>query len=97
MDENNQYGHGMTKSLPTGGIKDNSDLSWKTFNLLLERVSLEDRIGHLYIVDTEFDTKNASEKILAYNEVYPPIIEKQKVIDPCERSTYQLLEQFVIS
>ena len=96
LDENNQFGHGMTKSLPTGCIKDNSDLSWETFNLLLESVSLEDRIGHLYIVDIEFDTKNASEKILAYNEIYPPIIEKQKVIDPCERSTYQLLEQFVM-
>ena len=96
LDENNQYGHGMTKSLPTGCIKDNPDLSWKTFNLLLESVSLEDRIGHLYIVNIEFDTKNASEKILAYNEIYPPIIEKQKVIDLCERSTYQLLEQFVM-
>ena len=96
LDENNQYGHGMTKSLPTGCIKDNSDLSWKTFNLLLEIVSLEDRIDHLYIIDNEFDTKNASEKILAYNEIYPPIIEKQKVIDTCERSTYQLLEQFVM-
>ena len=96
LDKNNHYCHGMTKSLLTGCIKDNSDLSWKTFNLLLESVSLEDRIGHLYIVDIEFDTKNASEKILAYNEIYPPIIEKQKVIDPCERSTYQLLEQFVM-
>ena len=96
LDENNQYGHGMTKSLRTGCIKDNSDLSWKTFNLLLESVSLEDRIGHLYIVEIQFDTKNASEKILAYNEIYPPIIEKEKVIDPCERSTYQLLEQFVM-
>ena len=62
----------------------------------MESVSLEDRISHLYIVDIELDTKNASEKILAYNEIYPPIIEKQKVIDPCERSTYQLLEQFVM-
>ena len=96
LDENNQYGHGMTKSLPTGCIKDNSDLSWKSFSLLLESVSLEDRIGHLYIVDIEFDTKNASEKILAYNEIYPPIIEKHKLIDPCERSTYQLLEQFAM-
>ena len=94
--ENNEYGHEMTKSLPTGCIKDNSDLSWKTFNILLESVSLEDRIGHLYFVDIQFDTKNASEKILAFNEIYPPIIEKQKVIATCERSTYQLLEQFVI-
>ena len=66
----------MTKSLPTGCIKDKSDLSWKTFNLLLESASLEDRIGHLYIVNIEFDTKNVSEKILAYNEIYPPIIAK---------------------
>ena len=63
---------------------------------MLEGVSLEDRIAHLCIVDIELDTKNASEKILAYNEIYPPIIEKQKVTDPCERSTYQLLEQFVM-
>ena len=27
LDENNQYGHGMTKPLPTGCIKDNDDIS----------------------------------------------------------------------
>ena len=32
-------------------------------------------------------------KQLVYNEIYPPIIEKQKIIDPCERSVFQLLEQ----
>ena len=26
LDENNQYGHGMTKLFPTGCIKDNNDL-----------------------------------------------------------------------
>ena len=35
LDENNQFGHGMTKSLPTGCIKDNLHISWKTFNILL--------------------------------------------------------------
>ena len=30
-----------------------------------------------------------------YNEIYPPIIEKQKTIDPCDCSVYQLLEQYV--
>ena len=34
LDENNQYGHGMTKPLPTGCIKDDSYSSWTTFNLL---------------------------------------------------------------
>ena len=96
LDENNQYEHGITKSLPTGCIKDNSDLSFSTLNILLESVDLDDEIGHLYVVDIEFDYKNASQKELTYNEIYPPIIEKQKVIDPCERSTYQLLEQLVM-
>ena len=86
LDEINQYSNGMTKSLPTGCIKDNKDISWETFNFLLETVSLDDKIGHLYIVDIEFDVKNATKKQFAYNEIYPPIIEKQKTIDPCERS-----------
>ena len=68
----------MTKSLTTGCIKYNKDISWETFNFLLETVSLDDKIGHLYIVDIEFDVKNATKKQFAYNEIYPPIIEKQK-------------------
>ena len=35
LDENNQYDNGMTKPLPTGFIRDNDDISWKTFNFLL--------------------------------------------------------------
>ena len=55
LNENNQYGMAMTKPLPTGCIKDDKDISWQTFNLLLESVSFEDKTGHLYIVDIEFD------------------------------------------
>ena len=95
LDENNQYGMAMTKPLPTGCIKDDKDISWETFNFLLESVSFEDKIGHLYTVDIEFDVKSATKREFAYNEIYPPIIEKQKTIDPCERSVFQLLEQFV--
>ena len=95
LDENNQYGNGMTKPLSTGCIKDDNDTCWETFNFLLESVSFEDKIGHLYIADLEFDFKNATEREYAYNEIYPPIIEKQKTIDPCERSVFQLIEQFV--
>ena len=86
----------MTKPLPTGCIKDDKDISWQTFNFLLESVSFEDKIGHLYRVDIEFDVKKATKRQFAYNEIYPPIIEKQKTIDPCERSVFQLLEQFVM-
>ena len=65
LDENNQYGNRMTKPLPTGCIKDNNDISLETFNFLLEDVSFEDTIGHLYIVDIKFDTKNAAEREFA--------------------------------
>ena len=84
----------MTKPLVTGCIKENSDVSWRTFNLLLGRVSLDYHIGHLYVVDIEFDHTKATENQIVYNEIYPPIIEKQKIIDPCERSVYQLIEQY---
>ena len=62
--------------------------------MLLQNVSLHDQIGHLYVVDIEFDHIKATEKQIVYDEIYPSIIEKQKVIDPCKRSVYQLLEQF---
>ena len=78
----------MTKPLPTGCIKDNDDISWETFDILSESVNFDDKIGHLYIVDIEFNFKNATEREFAYND-------KQKIIDPCERSVFQLLEQFV--
>ena len=29
-----------------------------------------------------------------YNEIYPPITEKQKTLDPNERSVYQLIELY---
>ena len=86
----------MTKPLPTGCIKDSDDVSWITFNKLLESVSFDDTIGHLYIVDIEFDLKNATKRHYVYNEIYLPVIEKQRIIDPCERSVFQLIEQFAM-
>ena len=67
----------MTKPLPTGSIKDRDDVSWITFNKLFESVSFDDTIDHLYIVDIEFDFKNATDREYTYNDIYPPIIEKQ--------------------
>ena len=96
LNKTKQYGNGITKPLPTGCIKDNDVVSWVTFNKLLEPVSFEDTIGHLYIVNIEFDFKNATEREFAYNEIYLPIIGKQRIIDPCERSTFQLIEQFIM-
>ena len=94
FDENNQYGYAMTRPMPTGCIKQNTSPNWVTFNLLIEKVSLEDKIGHLFVVDIEFDFENASGRQLTYNEIYPPIIEKKKIMEANERSLFQLLELF---
>ena len=68
----------MSKPLPTGCIKDDNDLSWGTFNILLEKVDFEDEIGHLFVVDIMFDLKNPTKRQLVYNEIYPPIIMKKR-------------------
>ena len=62
FDENNQYGFAMTKPMPTGCIKEYNSPSWLTFNLLLEKVSLEDSICHLFVVDIKFDQKKRNKK-----------------------------------
>ena len=62
--------------------------------MLLEKVSLEDPNGHLFVVDIEFDEQNATEKQYMYNEIFPPIIEKRKILEANERSLFQLLELF---
>ena len=94
LDENNQYGFAMTKPLPTGCIKEKEVMSYKKFDLLLETVDLDDKTGHLFVVDIHFHHKNATSRQLSYNEIFPPIIEKHKIIDASERFVYQLIEQF---
>ena len=80
--------------MPTGCINDGDDLSWEKFNILLEKVDSENEIGHLFVVDIMFDLKSATKRQLVYNEMYPPIMKKKKIIDPCERSVFELLEQY---
>ena len=94
FDENNQYGYAMTRPMPTGFIKQNNAPSWVNFNLLMETVSFEDLIGHLFVVDIEFDYESASPRQFMYNEIFPPIIEKNKIMEANERSLFQLLELF---
>ena len=93
FDENNQYGFAMTKPMPIGSIKD-KESSWKKFNLLMEKVSLDDPIGHLFVVDIEFDYENATPRQIMYNEIFPPIVKKKKVLEPNERSIFPLLELY---
>ena len=94
LDENNQYGYSMTKPLPTGCIKENKNFSWFDFNTLIESVDLMDKIGHLFVFDIFLDTKNSNEKQLVCHKIFPPVIEKQNILEVYERSAYQLVEIF---
>ena len=82
LDENNQFGNGITKSLPTGCIKDNKHISWETFNFLVETVSVDDKIGHLYIVDTEFDVKDATKNNLRIMQFICQLLKNKKQLIP---------------
>ena len=50
---------------------------------------MDDKLGHLFVVDTLFDKVN--EKTLLFNELYPPIFEKNKKIEPYEQSCAQIM------
>ena len=79
MNENNQYRNAMTKLLSTGLIKRYKKIpTQREFDLMVQAIFDEDKIGHLLIVDTEFDAENASKKHLLFNEIYTLIFEKKK-------------------
>ena len=74
MDENNQYGQAMTKPLPYGCIKKQEHPpSLLEFNKILDKISHDNKIGHLFIVDIKFH-----DKTLLFNEIFPPIFEKKQ-------------------
>ena len=81
LDEINQYRFATTKPMLTGCIKKEPQPMWRTFNLLLECVSLNDPVGHLFVIDISFDYEIAIPRQRLYNKIYPSIIEKQKTID----------------
>ena len=93
FDENNQYGFAMTKPMPVGSIKE-KEADFREFNLLFEKVSLDDPVGHIFVVDVEFDHKNSSQTQIMYNEIMPPFIQKDTKIPADKRSVYQLLELY---
>ena len=95
MDENNQYGFAMTKPLPYGCIKKKENLpTLEELAVLLENVTLEDKLGHLFVVNVKF--ADIFEKTLLFNEIYPPVFEKQKKIDPYKRSCTQIMSRATI-
>ena len=58
--------------------------------MLLEAVYLNGKIEHLIIVDIEFNVGKTNATTVTYNEIYTTIFQKQKIIDPTERSVFQL-------
>ena len=49
----------MTQPMARDCIKKHSPPSWLKFNLLLKTVDLVDEIGHVFVVNMEFDKKRA--------------------------------------
>ena len=62
---------------------------------LLENISIDDKIGHLFVVDIKFNKEAANEKAPLFNEIYTPKFEKKKVVKPFERSVLQLMSVMV--
>lgn len=73
----------------TVALKKDFPPSIAEFDKILDSISHEDDIGHLFATDIKFHDIN--EKTLLFNELYPPIFEKNKKIDPYEQSMLQLM------
>ena len=53
----------MAKPLPTGCIKRCKKIpTEREFDLIVQSISNEDKVGHLFAVDFEFGSQNASKK-----------------------------------
>ena len=52
----------MTKPLLIGCIKEKINPTWKEVNILLKKVTFKYEIGHLFIVDIEFNEKDHPQK-----------------------------------
>ena len=77
MDKNNQYGQAITKPLPYSCIKKQESVpSLLEFNKMLGRISHDDTIGHLFIVDIKFHKRYP--KTLLLNKIYSPAFLKKR-------------------
>ena len=60
--------------------------------MFLRTVDLDAPIGHLFVVDIDFNFEKATAKTFMYNKIYAPIFEGQEILDPIEKSVFQLSE-----
>ena len=88
MDENNQYGQSITKPFPYSYIKKQEHPpSLTELNGILDKISHDYNIGHLFIVDVKF---NINPKTLFFNEMYPSIFEINKTRNPMSDQLFNL-------
>lgn len=80
----------MTKPLPFGCMKKASKIpTLSEFNGILNGLSYTDKIGHLFIVDIKFHSKNLKKMI--FNEIYIPLFENKKVFQAHQRTVLHLV------
>ena len=88
MDENNQYGQSITKPLPYGCIKKQEHPpSLTEFNRIQIKYLMMKTLGAFLQLILKVNDMNP--KTLLFNEIYPPIFEKNKKMEPQERSPFQ--------
>ena len=93
MDKNNQYGQVMTKPLPYDCIKKKKKPpTLLEFNRILDSISQEGTIDHLFIFDIKFHNKNR--KTMFVIEIYPPTFGKKKD-RTCPRKVYHSINERV--
>ena len=91
LDENNQYGFAMTKPLPIGIFKKQSDPNMKTLQNSLKNFDPNAKIREVFVVDIQFDAYDDVPRKRIYNEIYPCIFQSKSKVLPNRRSVCQLL------
>ena len=63
-----------------GCIKNDPDLSWRTFNILLERENFDDPIGHLFILTSNLIMKKLPQDKELIMKFIRPLSKKKKLL-----------------
>ena len=66
----------------------------REFNLIIQGISDEESISHLFTVDIEFDRENSVEKTLLFNEIYKHFFEKKMFFRPTSDPYFNFLSRW---
>ena len=90
VDENNQYGFVMKKSLPIGAFKKKFHVDMDILNKAIKNIDPNGNIGEIFVVDIEFSAYDDPCKKM-YNEVFPCMCQPKSKMSVDRRSAYQLI------